>query len=184
MQAATWVAIGHRMYPVDSFLCLTSEERLPYWVSRDELLHLGYADEIKAHAAMPEALRQARLAKAKEESLANGGEHFEPEEMSSRDIQSAVRLDLPGELAKHAVSEGVKAVTKWTSASVDPAEPQRFSQSAGLQFPVALIGYDASRFSRRSLSIGAAVYLSAVCEYVRVWVDGSEMMVSRMNPSF
>ena len=28
----------------------------------------------------------------------------------------AVRLILPGELAKHAVSEGTKAVTKFTSA--------------------------------------------------------------------
>src|SRR5271168_4784515 len=31
--------------------------------------------------------------------------------ISSREIQTAVRLILPGELAKHAVSEGTKAVT-------------------------------------------------------------------------
>ncbi|OLY80575.1 Histone H2B 5 [Smittium mucronatum] len=37
--------------------------------------------------------------------------------ISSREIQTAVRLLLPGELAKHAVSEGSKAVTKFTSAS-------------------------------------------------------------------
>ncbi|XP_020373686.1 late histone H2B.L4-like [Rhincodon typus] len=36
--------------------------------------------------------------------------------LSSREIQSAVRLLLPGELAKHAVSEGTKAVTKYTSS--------------------------------------------------------------------
>uniref|UniRef100_UPI00398E8DD1 histone H2B 5-like n=1 Tax=Pristiophorus japonicus TaxID=55135 RepID=UPI00398E8DD1 len=36
--------------------------------------------------------------------------------MSSREIQTAVRLLLPGELAKHAVSEGTKAVTKYTSS--------------------------------------------------------------------
>uniref|UniRef100_UPI00398EB03E histone H2B-like n=1 Tax=Pristiophorus japonicus TaxID=55135 RepID=UPI00398EB03E len=36
--------------------------------------------------------------------------------ISSREIQSAVRLLLPGELAKHAVSEGTKAVTKYTSS--------------------------------------------------------------------
>ena len=35
--------------------------------------------------------------------------------MSSREIQTAVRLLLPGELAKHAISEGTKAVTKYTS---------------------------------------------------------------------
>ena len=36
--------------------------------------------------------------------------------VTSREIQTAVRLILPGELAKHAVSEGTKAVTKYTSA--------------------------------------------------------------------
>jgi len=35
--------------------------------------------------------------------------------LSSREIQTAVRLLLPGELAKHAVSEGTKAVTKFSS---------------------------------------------------------------------
>ncbi len=36
--------------------------------------------------------------------------------LSSREVQTAVRLILPGELAKHAVSEGTKAVTKYSSA--------------------------------------------------------------------
>ncbi len=36
--------------------------------------------------------------------------------ISSREIQTAVRLLLPGELAKHAISEGTKAVTKFTSS--------------------------------------------------------------------
>ena len=35
--------------------------------------------------------------------------------LTSREIQTAIRLILPGELAKHAVSEGTKAVTKYTS---------------------------------------------------------------------
>ena len=35
--------------------------------------------------------------------------------LTSREIQTAVRLVLPGELAKHAVSEGTKAVTKYSS---------------------------------------------------------------------
>jgi len=37
--------------------------------------------------------------------------------LTSREIQTGVRLLLPGELAKHAVAEGTKAVTKYTSAS-------------------------------------------------------------------
>lgn len=37
--------------------------------------------------------------------------------LSSREIQTAVRLVLPGELSKHAVSEGTKAVTKFTGGA-------------------------------------------------------------------
>ena len=36
--------------------------------------------------------------------------------ITSREIQTAVRLLLPGELSKHAVSEGTKAVTKYTNS--------------------------------------------------------------------
>ncbi|XP_075396849.1 histone H2B type 1-A [Tenrec ecaudatus] len=36
--------------------------------------------------------------------------------ITSREIQTAVCLLLPGELAKHAMSEGTKAVTKYTSS--------------------------------------------------------------------
>ncbi|KAG1337926.1 Histone H2B.2 [Cocos nucifera] len=36
--------------------------------------------------------------------------------ITSREIQTSVRLVLPGELAKHAVSEGTKGVTKFTSS--------------------------------------------------------------------
>ena len=36
--------------------------------------------------------------------------------ITSREIQTAIRLILPGELAMHAVSEGTKAVTKYTSS--------------------------------------------------------------------
>jgi histone H2B len=36
--------------------------------------------------------------------------------LTSREIQTAVRLVLPGELSKHAVSEGTKAVTKYSAS--------------------------------------------------------------------
>lgn len=36
--------------------------------------------------------------------------------LSSREIQTSVRLLFPGELSKHAVSEGTKAVTKYSSS--------------------------------------------------------------------
>jgi len=43
--------------------------------------------------------------------------------ISSREIQTAVRLILPGELAKHAISEGTKSVTKVSQLSWDARRP-------------------------------------------------------------
>lgn len=37
--------------------------------------------------------------------------------ITSREIQTTVRLLLPGELARHAVSEGTKSVTKYTTSN-------------------------------------------------------------------
>jgi len=37
--------------------------------------------------------------------------------ISSREIQTAVRLILPGELSKHAISEGTKSVTKFSAGA-------------------------------------------------------------------
>ncbi len=39
--------------------------------------------------------------------------------LTSREVQTSVRLLLPGELSKHAVSEGTKAVTKYSSAQLN-----------------------------------------------------------------
>ena len=50
------------------------------------------------------ASEAARLAKYSKKST-----------IGSREIQTAVRLLLPGELAKHAISEGTKAVTRFAS---------------------------------------------------------------------
>jgi len=60
--------------------------------------------------------------------------------ITSREIQTAVRLILPGELAKHAVSEGTKAVTKFISSFGPAGGRGKQSFRAGLQFPVGLVG--------------------------------------------
>jgi hypothetical protein len=45
------------------------------------------------------------------------------EEISSRDIQDAVLEAIPGDLAKHARAEGIKAVTISMSSSKEQREP-------------------------------------------------------------
>jgi histone H3/H4 len=94
------------------------------------------------------------------------------ETMSSREIQTAVRLTLPGELAKHAVSEGTRAVTKYASSAYyggrgQKAKPKSRSSKAGLQFPVGRIHryIKASNLTSR-VGAGAPIYLAAVLEYL------------------
>jgi len=89
--------------------------------------------------------------------------------ISSREIQTAVRLVLPGELAKHAVSEGVKAVTKYTSGHPSK-KGKKVSKSAkaGLQFPVTRFKTILQKHAPKGARIGegAPVYLAAVMEYL------------------
>ena len=84
--------------------------------------------------------------------------------MNARDIQTAVRLHFPGELAKHAVSEGTKAVTKYTSFVPDESKGRVYgADKAGLKFPPSLVQNIAAP---HNLNMGGAVYLAGVLEYI------------------
>ena len=94
--------------------------------------------------------------------------------VTSREIQTAVKLVIPGELAKHAISEGTKAVTKW-SASKDQPGKRSLAMRAGLQIPPARAGQyfkgipkkgKKIKQSSASVGTGAKVYLAAVLEYL------------------
>jgi len=95
--------------------------------------------------------------------------------IGARDIQSAVRIVIPTELAKHAVSEGVKAINKYTSGD----RRGKRSARAGLQFPVSRV----EKFIRAASNKGSldssckkggclriqdtsAVYMAANLEYL------------------
>lgn len=84
--------------------------------------------------------------------------------ISSRGIQTAVRTCLPGELTKHAVSEGIKAVTKYSMMNNEPGSR---SKKASLLFPVGRIETLIRHHSGvERVSEYAAVYLAAVLEYL------------------
>ncbi len=87
--------------------------------------------------------------------------------ISSRDIQTAVRLILPGELAKHAVSEGTKAVNMYSSSSPGKVK-KRISKAkrARLQFPPSLLKNALKKESSKRVGEGAPVYFAAVLEYL------------------
>lgn len=83
--------------------------------------------------------------------------------ITSREVQTAVRLILPGELAKHAVSEGTKAVTKFCSSQGTRGGA---SMRAGLQFPVGRVRRLLRESAKGRIGQGAPVYLAAVLEYL------------------
>eukprot|EP00026_Physarum_polycephalum_P011094 Phypoly_transcript_11292.p2 GENE.Phypoly_transcript_11292~~Phypoly_transcript_11292.p2 ORF type:complete len:170 (+),score=22.80 Phypoly_transcript_11292:679-1188(+) len=99
--------------------------------------------------------------------------------LTAREIQTAVRLCIPGELAKHAISEGLKSVTKFCSTD-DTQEGENVVEKkgrsgkrrnvgakCGLQFSVGRVrtflktGMFAQRIGR-----SAPIYLAAVLEYL------------------
>jgi len=97
--------------------------------------------------------------------------------LTSHEVQTAIRLILPGELAKHAVSEGTKAITKfnaWVSGAAEAPKKKgekrkgtSRSARAGLVFPVKRIEHHI-RINTGNLrvGVGAPVYLAAVLEYL------------------
>lgn len=100
--------------------------------------------------------------------------------ISSQVIQTAVRMVLPKELAKHAVSEGTKAVTKYNdessmeggSGKAGRKKPVSQAARAGLRFPPARVAHyfkSSSKFngaSSKRLGVKAPIYLAAVLEYL------------------
>jgi histone H3/H4 len=70
-------------------------------------------------------------------------------------LQSAVRLIMNGELHKHAVSSGIKAVTKYLS-----------SQNTGLSFSLKETRKVMDNYTNRRIAKEAVVYLTAVLEYI------------------
>lgn len=86
--------------------------------------------------------------------------------VSARNVQGAVRLTLEKELAKHAVSEGTKAITVYMSSDGGKkGKPMSRSKQAKLYFSVSKVEkIMRHRFPR--ISQGAPVYFAAVLEYL------------------
>jgi len=93
-------------------------------------------------------------------------------QLGVRSFETAVRLVFPGELARHAVSEGCKAAKKfeerttiWNGRHMDYSVAGR-SARAGLTFPVATISVMLARYMHCSVGDVDVAYLTAVLEYV------------------
>lgn len=90
--------------------------------------------------------------------------------INSADISAGIMVSLPGELAKHSVSELSKSVIKYSSSlKTEKADkPVSRSSRAGLTFPISRVQSMMMKHSAGALrkSSGAVVGLTAVLEYV------------------
>ena len=74
--------------------------------------------------------------------------------LTSREIHTAVRLVLPGELAKHAVSEGSKAINKYIGSSYSPYEKTSYASKAQKQ--AQRKGVEAAKARREAVASGSS----------------------------
>jgi histone H2B len=89
--------------------------------------------------------------------------------LTSRDVQTAARLLLPGELAKHAVSEGTKAVVKYNASGA----PRDLSKHKKTATTAAAAGQEKKR--RRPAGANLAK--------VRTWQPGAAHAARKSSPS-
>lgn len=73
-------------------------------------------ERIANEASSTPCLQFDQLARSLIPSLSELASYNKKSTISSREIQTSVRLILPGELAKHAISEGTKSVTSMSIA--------------------------------------------------------------------
>jgi histone H2A len=90
--------------------------------------------------------------------------------LSGRDVQSAIMLSLPGELAKHAISESTKASTKYEASKKEHTKGEKSesrAMRAGLTFNVTRIERLMMRESNVERKSGlAAIHMAAAAEYI------------------
>ena len=125
------------------------------------------------------------------------------ETIGAREIQTAVRLIYPGQLAKHAVSEGTKAVVnfnsdkvKMKSASEDDNDDHEHkkkksrTERSGLTFPVGRLHSYLKSDAKMRIGATTAVYISAILEYIAAEIlemagnAARDNKVKRVNPRF
>lgn len=90
--------------------------------------------------------------------------------VSSREVQSAVRVILPKELIRYAVSAGTGAVMRFSSENSKGVKGERREVKARLVLPVsraeANLRAQLEELGEYRVNYGAPVYLAAVLEYL------------------
>lgn len=90
------------------------------------------------------------------------------ETVTAHEVELAIKMVLPGELAKHGVREGTKAVTKFSDKidRVKGRKAHRRESYAGLQFSVSRVENVMRSMGLNRIGASAPVYLAAAVEYL------------------
>jgi histone H2A len=87
--------------------------------------------------------------------------------IDSRIIMSAVKIVFPDELARHAMSEGSKAVQKFTTGGAGTkSHRESVAIRSGLTFPPSRARHIIEQSKHSRISATAPVYLAGVLEYI------------------
>ena len=110
---------------------VTEEDTIANWASRADVLQIGL--DVVSTSDVGEDLgwfaEWLEVVRADDDVYWSD---YHPDAIDFRDIQTAVRLILPGELAKHAVSKGTKAVTCVARLAPLSLEPAQYSSLPNL----------------------------------------------------
>ncbi|XP_033220369.1 histone H2B.1, sperm-like [Belonocnema kinseyi] len=110
--------------------------------------------------------------------------------MTSREIQTAVKLLLPGELAKHAISEGTKAITKYNTEKKKTEKDQSFEMPPKMsgktgamksELKSKVVEKPKSSLRRKKRTESYAIYLYKVLKQVQPETGISSKAMSIMN---
>ena len=178
--------LASRYIPRDEVLIYHADKRYS-WELRNEIVRVGLAGALASFEAKTAAEQEA-VFKAQQDLVDDDPLECDGGVTTPQDVQTAVQRVYPGELAKHAVSEGTKAVKMFngincvtfkggkiqyndhtgrlTAASDVDAVNSAITSSAGLVAPVLEMAHIMHARLGNPPSLTAAIYLAAAMEYL------------------
>ena len=167
--------LAHRWVPRDEFLISFLDDEEPTWELREDALAAGI-DLASFEASTPQEV-EAAWQSFRTAFEARSGQPLDA--LALRHVKQAAKAVLPGELSKHAFTEGKKAISKyktsWITGFKIPVHalratftnpPVSRTACSGLVFPVDIIGGILACSCSRVPSDLAVVWLAAVLEYL------------------
>lgn len=144
---------------------ISAEDDIPFQVYIWKVLKQVHPDTGISMAAMLSINRITNIVGRK--IAGHAAKLSENKSISAKNVQNAVRIMYPGDLAKHAVSEGTKTVTKFAAepkGTRGEGMKKSFAVRSGLQVSPARVKKFFDLYDKRVATI-AYVYLAAVIEY-------------------